>query len=295
MARAIWKGSISFGLVEIPVGLYSAETPQELHFHLLDARDHAPVGYQRINKNTGELVEWENIVKGYELDDGRHVLVTDEDFKTANVEATETVDIVEFVDSSEIDSVYYEKPYYLAPLTRGGKAYALLRETLRRTGKVGIARVVIRTRQYAAALGVRGRALVLNLLRYASELRDAEAELELPSDDLRAVGLSDREIELAERLVSGMVATFDPRKYRDQYREDLLALIERKAASGGQQVATTARRKERPGAVIDIMELLQQSVQRTAANQDTAAANTDTEAKPKRTTPRRSRRAAGKK
>lgn len=259
MAHAIWKGSISFGLVEIPVGLYSAETGDELKLHMLDKRDHAPIGYTRINKTTGEPVEWEQIVKGYELDDGRVVVLTDEELKSANPEATETVDIVQFVDGREIDTVYYERPYYLAPLSRGGKAYALLRETLRQSGKVGIARVVIRTRQYVAALVVRGSALVLNLLRYPHDLRDP-AELDLPAEGAKVAGVSDKELELASRLVEGMVAHFDPGQFRDDYREDLLALIQRKADTGVAE-PSKAKPREKAAGVVDIMELLRRSVQ----------------------------------
>src|SRR5512141_2880109 len=154
MARAIWKGSISFGLVNIPVSLYSAENrSEELSFHMLDKNDMAPVGYKRINKKTGKDVAWDDIVKGFEYEDGHYVVITDEDFIRANVEATRTVDIVDFVDLDEIDPAFYEKPYYLAPANKSAnKSYALLRETLKRTKKVAIAKVVIRTREYLAAV-----------------------------------------------------------------------------------------------------------------------------------------------
>jgi DNA end-binding protein Ku len=300
MAHAIWKGSISFGLVEIPVGLYSAETGDELKLHMLDKRDHAPVGYNRVNKTTGEPVEWEQIVKGYELDDGRVVVLDDQELKNANPEATETVDIVQFVDGSEIDSVYFDRPYYLAPLSRGGKAYALLRETLRRSGKVGVARVVIRTRQYVAALVVRGPALVLNLLRYQHELRDP-AELDLPGENLREVGVSDKELELAERLVEGMIAHFDPTQFRDDYREDLLALIQRKADTGVAE-PSRAKPKEKAAGVVDIMELLRRSVQqggegepKRGSHGKSRAANVDREAASGRRAAHRRPRSAAKK
>jgi DNA end-binding protein Ku len=265
VAHAIWKGSISFGLVEIPVGLYAAESSDELRFHLVDRRNHAPVGYQRINKDTGQPVSWDDIVRGYELDDGRFVILSDDDFKKANVDATETVDIVQFVDGREIDPMFYERPYYLAPLSRGGKAYALLRETLERTGRVGIARVVIRTRQYVAALGVRHQALVLNLLRYGHELRDPSG-LDLPGDDaIRSIG--SKELQLAEQLVEAMFGHFDPSAFRDQYRDDLLALIEHKADTGV-TLEYRSRQKEKVEGVADIMALLKKSVHSAPANQD---------------------------
>jgi DNA end-binding protein Ku len=284
VAHAIWKGTISFGLVEIPVGLYAASDDSSLHFSLLDKRDLAPVGYERINKKTGEAVDWENIVRGYDQGEGQYVLVTDDELKQANAEATETIEIVEFVDVDDIDSVFYDRPYYLGPLSRGGKAYALLRATLLRTGKVGIARVVIRTRQYVAALTVRGRVLVLNLLRYAHELRSAD-ELGLPSDNLEELGIAPRELELAERLVAGMEGKWQPEKYTDQYRDQVLALIAAKAKTGEAASVATPRRRAVTGAA-DIMELLKASLQHAKA------ANVDVESRPAGKRTRRPRRAA---
>jgi DNA end-binding protein Ku len=263
MARAIWKGSISFGLVNIPVALFSAENrSEELSFHMLDRRDMAPVGYKRINKRTGDDVPWDEIVKGYEYEDGSYVVVTDEDFIRANVEATRTVEIVDFVEGKEIDPAFYEKPYYLAPANKAAnKGYALLRETLRRTGKVGIAKVVIRTREYLAALISHGPVMLLDLMRYGYEVREA-AEVEVPAEDLKKLGVTDKELQLAETLVDQMVTEWDPNKYKDSYREDVLALIRKKVEAGETRVVEEVphpEEEEVPG-VVDIMSLLKKSV-----------------------------------
>src|SRR5579859_86712 len=175
MARGLWKGAISFGLVNVPVELFSAEKRStELDLTMLDKRDLAPVGYKRYNKASGEDVPWSEIVKGYEYEDAKYVVLSDEDFRRANVEASKTVEILAFVDAGKIAPLFYETPYYLAPGKRGEKAYALLRDALRRAGKVGIASVVIRTRQYLAAVFAQDDVLVMNTLRYADELRRAE-------------------------------------------------------------------------------------------------------------------------
>ncbi len=263
MARAIWKGSISFGLVNIPVALFSAENrSEELSFHMLDRRDMSPVGYKRINKRTGDDVPWDEIVKGYEYEDGSYVVVTDEDFIRANVEATRTVEIVDFVEGKEIDPAFYEKPYYLAPANKAAnKGYALLRETLKRTGKVGIAKVVIRTREYVAALISHGPVMLLDVMRYGYEVREA-SEVEVPSEDLKKLGVTDKELQLAETLVDHMVTEWDPSKYKDTYREDVLALIRKKVEAGETRVVEEAPHpEEEPVAgVVDIMSLLKKSV-----------------------------------
>ncbi len=282
MARAIWKGSISFGLVNIPVALFSAENrSEELNFHMLDRRDMAPVGYKRINKTTGEDVPWDEIVKGYEYEDGSYVVVTDEDFIRANVEATRTVEILDFVEGKEIDPAFFEKPYYLAPANKAAnKGYALLRETLRRTGKVGIAKVVIRTREYLAALISHGPVMLLDVMRYGYEVREA-SEVDVPPEDLKKLGVTDKELQLAETLVDQMVTDWDPSKYKDTYREDVLALIRKKVEAGEtREVQEVPRTEEEEVAgVVDIMSLLKKSV----AERGKAAAET----------PARGRRAAG--
>jgi DNA end-binding protein Ku len=263
MSRAIWKGAISFGLVNIPVELHSAEQRDELSFDLLDRRDMSPVGYRRYNKNTGKEVEWEEIVKGYEYEDGEYVVLSDEDFRQANVRATQTVDIVSFVDAAEIHPIYYDTPYHLAPVKRGEKGYALLRETLRRSGRIGIAKVVIRTRQHLAALLPYGPMLVLELMRFPDDLRSID-EYELPSENLASAGLSAKEVEMAEHLVEGMLEKWDPNQYHDEYRQDLLTLIEKKVKSGNTHTLTAppqVEKQPKSAKVIDLMSLLKKSVQ----------------------------------
>ena len=264
MARAIWKGSINFGLVNIPVALHSGEEREELSFKLLDRRNLAPVRYKRVNERTGREVSWDEIVKGHEYKKGEFVVLTEEDLRRADVEATQTVEITGFVDASEIDAVYYDKPYYLEPLKKARKSYALLREVLERTGKVGIGKIVIRSRQYLAAVMVWGSVLVVNLLRYANELRDP-AELDLPPRSLKTLDIAEKEIKLAERLVETMMEPWEPAKYQDTYREKLLALIKKKAKSGATEAIEELPKEipqKRTAQVIDIMDLLKRSVEK---------------------------------
>lgn len=274
MPRAIWTGSIGFGLVQIPVALHTAEDRSDLDMTLLDKRDFSPVGYERVNKRTGKEVKWDDIVKGYEHSDGKFVVLTDEDFAEANVEATKQIDILDFVDLSEVDPRYLERPYYLAPLKAGKKSYALLREVLKKTGKAGIGKVVLRTKQHLAAVVAHEDALLLVLLRFADELRDAKA-LDLPSTNLKSLGITPKEITMAERLVEGMVGEFEPEKYGDDYRRDLMRLIQRKVKAGEiNQLPEGAPRKKRAPAApatVDLAELLAQSV--AGAKKTTRTAN----------------------
>ncbi len=260
MARAIWKGSISFGLVNIPVGLFAAESRDEIHFKLLDRKTLSPIHYKRVSEESGREVPWEETVRGFELQDGKYVVLSDEDLKRAAPEATQTIDIVDFVDLEDISPLYFDKPYYLAPDKKGAKAYALLRETLRRTGKVGIAKVVIRTRQYLAAVVARGDVLTLELLRYAHELRDPK-DLDVPHGKQ---GVSERELEMAKRLVEGMVEAWKPEKYKDDYRRDLMKMIEARVEAG--ELEGSAEPPPKPeraagGKVVDLMALLKSSVE----------------------------------
>jgi len=259
MARAIWKGSISFGLVNIPVGLYGAETRDEIHFKMLDKKTMSPIHYKRVSEETTKEVAWEETVRGYEFSPGQYVVLSDEDLKRAAPEATQTIDIVDFVDLEEISPLYFDKPYYLGPDKKGTKAYALLRETLRRTGKVGIAKVVIRTRQYLAAVVARGDVITLELLRYAHELRAPE-EIDVPRGK---EGVSDREIDMAERLVEGMVSAWDPEKYKDDYREAVMEMIDKRVEAGQLESSPEPAPKPREARsnVVDLMALLKQSVE----------------------------------
>jgi DNA end-binding protein Ku len=260
MPRALWKGAVSFGLVHVPVSLHSAEKRNTLDFTLLDRRDFAPVGYKRVNKQTGEEVSWDQIVKGYEYEDGSYVAMSDEDFRQANVEATQTVDILAFVDAEDIAPMYFDTPYYLSPTKRGEKGYALLRETLRRSKKAAVATVVIRTRQHIATLLPVGPMLVLNTLRYDADIKAID-EFELPGE-ARA---SAKEVDMALRLVKEMSEKWKPGKYHDGYRQDILARIEKKVKAGEtHEVAEPGAEEEAPqrkGAeVIDLMALLKRSV-----------------------------------
>ncbi|MGH7766126.1 MAG: Ku protein [Candidatus Binatia bacterium] len=257
-SRPIWRGSLSFGLVNIPVSLYPAETSNELSFNLLDRRDFSPVRYRRVNEKTGKEVPWDEIVKGYEHAKGEYVPLTEGDFRSANAKATQTIEIIDFVPAAEIDPVYYDRPYYLEPAKSAAKSYALLREVMRRTQTVGIAKVVLRSRQHLAAVVPRGPVLVLILLRFAHELRDPGA-LEVPGD----ANVGAKEIEMAERLVETMIDRWQPEKYRDEYRDDLLKLVEQKVKSGKTKVIEEKKPEaaRRPGKVIDIMDLLKRSVE----------------------------------
>lgn len=258
MPRAIWKGTISFGLVTIPVGLFSAVAPRELAFHLLDSRDLSHVRNKRVNETTGEEVPWEAVVKGFQVEDGRWVTLADEDFSAANVKATRTIDVLGAVCANDVAPEFFDTPYFLAPEPQGAKAYALLREALRSAGRVAIGQIVIRSRQRLCALVPEGDALVLEVLRYPYELRAAEG-LDLPAGDPAAVGVTDAELALARQLVATIETDWDPAAYHDTYHDDLLALIKRKAAGGAVEVPEALT--EPLGEVVDIMELLKKSVE----------------------------------
>jgi len=263
MAREIWKGSLSFGLVEIPIALVAAESRRELKLSFLDRRDFSPVGYSRYNKTTEEEVPWSEIVHGYEYKKGEYVVLSKEDLKRANPELTRTIQILHFVDAAEIESIYFDTPYYLDPVKPKSKGYVLLRETLRRTKKVGIAKVALRTREHVAAVSVRDQALMLQLLRFESEVR-APSELENAAFDLKDVGVTPKEIEMASRLVEDMLDEWKPRDYSDEYTDDLLALIESKIDSGSVHVLDESEPEEKPrarGEIFDLMPLLKKSVE----------------------------------
>jgi len=265
MPRGLWKGAISFGLVNVPVELFSAEKrSSELDLTMLDKRDLAPVGYKRYNKASGEDVPWAEIVKGYEYEDGKYVVLSDEDFRRANVEASKTVEILAFVERGAIPPAHFETPYYLAPGKRGEKAYALLRDTLHKAGKAGVATVVIRTRQYLAALVPQDDVLLLNTLRYGDELRQAK---DLDLDALKKIKTTTKELDLALRLVDDMAGKWEPEKYKDTYREDLLKRIEEKVKKGQTEEITQPDKEGREGKagnVVDLMSLLRQSVEKKA-------------------------------
>ncbi|MFH5835796.1 Ku protein [Proteiniclasticum sp. C24MP] len=256
--RSIWKGAISFGLVNIPVSLYSAEETNDLKFSLIDKRDESRIRYQRINETTGEEVAYENIVKAYEFEDGDYVVMTDEDFEQADVEATKTVDIETFIQREELDFMYLEKPYFIAPTKGGEKPYVLLREAMEKTEKIAIARVVIRTKAYLAAIYSSENILVLNLIRFHDELRSAE-ELKIPE----SVKISSKEMELAESLIEGMTAEWKPEDYEDEYKDAVMERIEAKSRKKGKEELPPEEKDEDAGSgkVVDIMDLLKKSVE----------------------------------
>jgi DNA end-binding protein Ku len=288
-ARALWKGAISFGLVHIPVDLYTAVQEHDLDLSMLDRRDFAPVGYKRYNKKTGKDVTWDDIVKGYEYEDGEYVVLSDEDLKRANVEATQTIDIQAFVDAADVPLTYYEHPYYLAPSKGGAKVYALLRETLRKAGKIGIATVVIRTKQHLCALVCIDDKIILNTLRFDTEIRSSE-ELKLPPATLKGAGISDKELTMALSLVEGMSEDWNPAQYRDTYKEDVMALVKKKIKAGQTKTITAPEpesKEPRSSNVVDLVALLQSSLGKKAGKAPAKAApaeddeeDTEAEAKP---------------
>ena len=226
MARAIWKGSISFGLVNIPIALYPATRREELKFRLLRKSDLSPVNYKRVAEKDGKEVSWDQIVKGYEYEKGKYVVLKDEDFERVDLEATQTVDIQDFVDQEEIDPMFFYKPYYLEPQKGGDKAYTLLRDALKDSNKVGIAKVVIKTRQYLAGVKPEDGTLVLELMHFADELAD-------------------------------------PEKYKDDYREALMEVIEEKVEAGGKEIEEKPKKAPKPTKVIDLVSVLQKSLEQT--------------------------------
>jgi DNA end-binding protein Ku len=254
--RSIWNGAISFGLVTIPVALYSAvERKNELSFRLLHAKDNSRIDYKRFCDEEQVEVAWDEIVKGYEYEKGQYVVVTDEDFEKVRVPATQTFEIRDFVPADAIDSIYFDHPYYVAPSGRtGGKAYALLRDALDQTGRIGIGTVVLRQREHLAALEPAGKVLALTTMRFAYEVRKP-GDIDVPA---KGEGYSEREMTLARQLMDTLVSDWEPERYRDTYRDALLELIERKAQGKPLKAAPAARRP----AVTNLVKALQASLER---------------------------------
>jgi DNA end-binding protein Ku len=255
MPRAIWKGSISFGLVNIPIALYPATRKEELSFRLLRKSDLSPVNYKRVAEKDGKEVPWNQIVKGYEYEKGKFIVLKDEDFQRVDLEATQTVDIQDFVDLDEIDPMFFYKPYYLEPQKGGDKAYALLRDSLAESKKVGIAKVVIKTRQYLAGVKPEDGALVLELMHFADELADT-TKLDIP----KKVEVGKREMNMAKSLIDSMSSKWNPEKYKDEYREALMDVIEEKVEAGGKEIEAKPIKAPKPTKVIDLVEVLQRSL-----------------------------------
>ena len=273
MARVIWKGAITFGLVHVPIVLHPATRVTRLDFDWIDKRDNSPVGYQRINKRTGKPIEAENIVKGYEYEKGDYVFLNDEDFKRANTAVTQSIDVLSFVQASEVPLYYFDTPYYLAPDKRGDKGYVLFREVLRKSGLLALASVVLHSKQYLAAMLPLDDVLMLVTMRYADEIRDA-GELDIPQGKDSAPNA--REMQMASRLLEDMTQPWDPKQYRDEYRDDLMATIEEKIASGRthslEEAEEAPRRKS--GKVIDLMSMLQRSIEERGGASGKASSGT---------------------
>jgi DNA end-binding protein Ku len=252
--RAIWKGSISFSLINIPIALYPATRREELKFRLLRSSDLSPVNYKRVAEADGKEVPWDQIVKGYEYEKGKFVVLKDDDFKRADMEATQSVDIMDFVELEEIDPIFFDKPYYLEPEKRGEKAYALLREALKKTGRVGIAKVVIKTRQHLAAVKPEKNLLVLELMHFSEEIIDT-TELKVPANP----SLGAKELDMATDLIEKMSDKWEPGKYIDDYREALLEVIHEKVESGGKEAPVRGAPKKATN-VVDLVSVLQESL-----------------------------------
>jgi DNA end-binding protein Ku len=264
MARPIWTGTLSFGLLNVPVSLMSGERSVDLHFRMLDNRSNTPVRYERVNAETGEEVPWKEIVKAFEYEKGSYVVLEPDDIKSAASEGREAVEVKTFVDAGSIGPEYYEKPYILVPGKKAEKGYVLLRETLKRTGKIGIARVVIRTREYLSAVMPRDNGLLLMLLRYPQELVDA-SDYKIPEGDVSDYRITPKEMEMAEQLIDSMSDEWTPGDYRDEFRERLRAVIEKRMKSKGVVTPPTEDEGEVPENastnVVDFMALLQKSLE----------------------------------
>lgn len=259
--RILWKGAISFGLVHIPIALHSATEDQGLNFDWLDKRTMDPIGYKRVNKKTGKEIAKENIVKGIEVEDGNYVILTPEEIAAAYPKTTQTIEIESFVPANSIPFVFLERPYYVSPINKGAKVYALLREILLKSGKVGIAKVVIQTKQHLAVLIPSGPALVLNLLRWGDEIRTWD-ELDLPKEGVKAAGLTDKEIKMGEQLVEDMSSDWNPDEFTDSFKEQILQLVEAKVKAGDTEAVTQIEPAEtgESAKIYDLTEMLQRSL-----------------------------------
>src|SRR5262245_18787640 len=273
MPRSFWKGSLSFGLVEIPVRLHRATESHELGLAMLDRKDFSPIGYRRYNKNTGEEVPWGRIVRGYEYERDEYVTLTEDDLKRANVETTHSIEIVQFVQREEIEAIYYDAPYYVEPQKPGSKSYALLRDALGRMNRVGIAKIVLRVRQHVAALMVRDDVLVLDLLRYPHEIRSTNG-LALPGRASTSSGRGAQEMRMAEQLIDGMTEAWKPARFKDEYHDDLMALVRRRVREGKTHEIHKAppERERKTRQVVDLMDLLKQSLAKRGATRAPARA-----------------------
>jgi len=271
--RMIWKGAISFGLVHVPVALYPATTESGIDFDWLDKRSMDPVGYKRVNKRTGKEIARDNIVKGVKVDDGDYVVLSEDEIKQAFPKTTQTIEIEAFVQASEIPFVMLERPYYLEPVAKGAKVYALLREAMLQQGVIGIARVVMHTKEHLAALVATGPALILNTLRWHDEIRDWK-DLELPAAGKSAAGLKDSDLKMAAQLVADMTQPWKPEHYADNFADAIHALVKQRADAGDTEAVQPLEADTEPGSasnVVDLTELLRKSLgSRGAGTRSTA-------------------------
>jgi len=274
--RVLWKGAISFGLVHIPVALHSATASQRIDFDWLDKRTMDPVGYKRVNKVTGKETSRDDIVKGIEYAEGEYVVLSREEIAAAYPKTTQTIEIESFVSIDDIPFVYLDRPYYTSPIGKGDKVYALLREVLHKTGKVGVARVVIQTRQHLAVLMACGPALILNLLRWSDDIRPWE-DLGLPARGQKEAGLTDKELKMGVQLVEDMSAPWKPEQFSDSFREQILALVKEKVEAGETETVseTESHEHEEGGAkILDLTEMLRRSLDKGGKSSPKAARTT---------------------
>ena len=272
-SRTLWKGAITFGLVHIPVGLHTASIEQGIDFDWLDKRSMDPVGYRRINKRTGREIDKDNIVKGFEYEDGKYVVISPEEIEAVYPRTTQTIEIQRFIDAQELPFLYLERPYYVAPINKGQKVYALLREVLLKTGKVGLAKVVIATKQHLAVLVPSGRAMVLNLLRWGDEVKTLEG-LDLPAAGIKGANVSAAEMKMAEQLVDSMSGKWKPEDFKDEFKSAVMKIVQKKVKAGDTETVIEPEEDapEDSSNVIDLTELLQRSLKGGKASRADAPA-----------------------
>ena len=262
MARSLWKGAISFGLLNIPIELMNASQEKRLSFHMLDKRDNAAIGYRQYNKATGKDIDKKNIVKGFEYEKNQFVLIDNKDFIKANPKATQTVDIEDFVDIQDLDFLLFEKPYYLIPGKNGEKGYVLLRKVLEQTKKVAIAKFVLRNSQHLAAVIPKGDYLILEVLRFAHEIQEVSEVNFLDKAKMNQIKISAKELKVAQDLVLGMTAEWQPKQYKDTYQDELSKYIRRKIKTGDTEVSETKAEENMTNTnLVDLMPLLRKSLE----------------------------------
>ncbi len=259
MAKSIWSGYVSFGLVAIPVTIYPVEEKDNLHFHLLDSRDKSRIKYQRVNAESGEEVPWDLVEKAYEFDKNNYVIVDEDAFQKASKNAFKSIEIEAFIDLDKVDLLYFDKPYYLRPDSKNNKAYVLLREALERSHKAGVAKAVIRSREHLTLIFPHENALILYSIRFSENIREEQA-LNFPNQDLKTYRISEQEVKMAISLIENMSADWIPQKYHDEYRKKLMKWIQDKIPAEPENNVKKAQRSARHQEVVDFMQLLKNSM-----------------------------------